>query len=437
MAKRARCLVLGLDGLPLGLARDLSDQLPNLGRLARSPGASAIRAELPEISPVNWTSFYTATGPGEHGVFGFSRMDPSSYQLSLTDSGQVAVPTIFDRLGRKGLVSRVVNLPNTYPARPLRGMMVAGFVAQDLLRAVYPGFLAGPLSRAGYRLEAETKNAARDPDRLLAELGLTLRGREAAVDLLWPDLSWDLFVLVLTETDRLFHFLFHALVDPDHPRHPACMDLLRRWDAVLGRMLERFEALPEPKRLIVLADHGFTGLKTEVDINYWLVERGLLRLLPGPGGEWDAGRIDPRSKAFALDPGRVYLHTRTRFARGGLDRAGAQKVKKLIIDGLAALTWNNERVINRVYEAAEIYQGPLLDRAPDLVCLANPGFDLKAKFDRDEVFGLFGRTGAHTAEDVFFYDSGPARAPERVRDVGTLVLEYFGLLDNDKALICP
>ncbi|MDD4953193.1 MAG: alkaline phosphatase family protein, partial [Desulfovibrionaceae bacterium] len=361
----------------------------------------------------------------------------NSYELSLTDSGQVAAETIFDCLGRLGLVSRVVNLPNTYPARPMRGMMIAGFVARDLSRAVYPGFLAQTLRQAGYRLEADTRNAARDPDRLLAELGLTLRGREAAVDLLWPDLSWDLFVLVLTETDRLFHFLFDALIDPDHPRHPACMDLLRHWDAVLGRVIERFEALPDPKRLIVLADHGFTRLKTEVDINRWLMERGLLRLLPGPKGEWDATGIDPRSKAFALDPGRVYLHTRKRFARGGLDRAGAQEVKKLIIDGLTALTWNNERVINRVYEAAEIYQGPLLDRAPDLVCLANPGFDLKAKFDRGEVFGLFGRTGAHTAEDAFFHDSGPAKAPKRVRDVGTLVLEYFGALDNDKALICP
>lgn len=429
MIPRSRCLVLGLDGLPLSLARELGDRLPNLGRLAADPRATTIRAELPELSPVNWTSFATAKGPGEHGVFGFVRIDPATYALSLTDATQVATPLIFDRLGRLGLSSRVVNLPNTYPARAMPGMLVSGFVAEDLSRAVFPPFLLGPLAAAGYRLEADTTRGAGDPDFLLSELRATLRSRAAALDLLWPDLCFDLFVLVLTETDRLFHFLFPAVRDRGHALHSACLEFLREWDRLLGRILSRFDDLPEPKRLVVLADHGFTELKIEVDLNCWLSSQGLLRLLPARNGEacaeLDAARIAQDSKAFALDPGRIYLHTQRRFARGRLSSAEAARLRERIREALLALTFEGERVMEGVFAAGDIYAGPCLDRAPDLVCLGRPGFDLKAKFNRREIFGRFGRLGTHTADGAFFFDTQGER-PASLKDAGALVLRHFG-----------
>ena len=116
---RSRLVLLGLDGLPLDLARSLAPELPNLARLAERAGT--VEAEIPELSPVNWTSLYTAQGPETHSVYGFTKLDPKTYQLSVVSSLDVACPSIFDRLGEAGLVSRVVNLPNTWPAKPLRG----------------------------------------------------------------------------------------------------------------------------------------------------------------------------------------------------------------------------------------------------------------------------------------------------------------------------
>ncbi|MDR2696228.1 MAG: alkaline phosphatase family protein, partial [Deltaproteobacteria bacterium] len=124
-------MVLGLDGLPLDLAHRLAldGTCPHLARLL--PDARTILAELPELSPVNWTSFFTARGPEDHGVFGFTRINARTYEMSITDFSQVRLPTLWDRLGEAGFGSRVVNLPNTWPARPLKGMMVSGFVARE------------------------------------------------------------------------------------------------------------------------------------------------------------------------------------------------------------------------------------------------------------------------------------------------------------------
>jgi predicted AlkP superfamily phosphohydrolase/phosphomutase len=422
-APRHRLVVLGLDGLPLALARELGAALPAIRRLARD--AVTVRAELPELSPVNWTSLFTGRGPEEHGIFGFSRMDPRTYALSIADSSHVACPTVFDALGQAGLVSRVVNLPGTYPVRPLRGMMITGFVSHEIGRAAHPPFLAARLAEAGYRLEADTSRGAADPDHLLAELRATLASRLTALDMLWPDLAWDMFIHVFTETDRLFHFFMDAVLDNGHRLHLDCMRLLADWDDAVGRLLARYDALPEPKRLMVVADHGFTRLRTEVCINTWLKKQGFLVPHGTPSGEWDAGVIGAGSTAFALDPGRIYVHTR-HFARGGVTEAERPAVTAAIRDGLRALTFDGEPVMEHVYTSDELYPGTRCAQVPDLVCLARPGFDLKAKFDRDEIFGLFGRTGAHTAHGAIFADTAGLR-PERMRDIGAAILDHFNI----------
>jgi predicted AlkP superfamily phosphohydrolase/phosphomutase len=462
---RPRLVVLGLDGLPFSLARHLCarGRTPNLARIAASPNASAMAAELPDLSPVNWTSFYTAAGPETHGVFGFTRFNVTTHELSLADFSQVAAPTIFDRLGERGLTSRVINLPNTYPARPIPGMLISGFVAHDLARAVHPPFLLGPLAGAGYRLEADTARGGADPAHLLAELRATLAARRAALRLLWPDLAWNLFVLVLTETDRLFHFLWDAVTDETHPLHPACMDFLAEWDALVGEVLDLTKALAardgRPVRLLALADHGFGPVRAEVDLNAWLRGQGLLRQVT-PGGveqchELDAATLHPDSAAFALDPGRIYLRTRRRFPDGTLDDAQGRALAERLRHYLSQLTFEGAPVFRAVLAADEVYgpeapeavlsgpgmvlpgaRGavdvpPMRWAAPDLVCVPAYGFDLKAKWNRTQVFGLpeqYGRTGTHTPDDAFWYDSQPdGHAPVSVRDAGAAVLRHFGL----------
>jgi len=424
-----RLAVLGLDGLPFSLAQTLcrAGKLPNLARVALQPAARPLRAELPELSPVNWASLVTGRNPGGHGVFGFSRIDPATYSLSLTDSSAIAAPTLFERMGELGLTSKVINLPGAYPARPIPGMLVAGFVAHDLQKAVHPPFLASILAGEGYVLEADTTRGAADPDYMLSQVRATLRSRAKALDLLWPDLAWDLFMLVLTETDRIFHFFFPAVAEPLHALHAPFMEFLEEWDRLIGRFLDLYDALPEPKRLVVLADHGFTACKAEVDLNVWLMGQGLLTLRERGADEFDSRVIAPhQSAAFALDPGRVFINVKERFARGVFHQYVADKLRAEIKAGLEALTVDGEKVMAAVHEPGAIYSGHLAFKAPDLVCEPNSGFSLTGKFDRLTLSGLYGRTGCHTAGDAFFYDSRGS-APARMSEAGRELFQHFGL----------
>lgn len=435
---RDRLVLLGLDGVSVDLARRLTNLphmagLPNLASLL--PGATPVDAELPELSPVNWTSLLTGVGPEEHGVFGFTRLDPRSYSLSIADASWIRTPTILSAASAKGLTVRSLNVPTTSPPSalgPLKGMVVGGFVARDLRQAVHPPLLAPMLAQAGYLLEGDTVAGKDDHDRLLGELHAALDGRRAAFDLLWQGQDFDLFLAVLTETDRLFHFLLHAVQDTSHPLHGDCMLFLSRLDQVLGHMLSAYHALPGPKRLLVAADHGFSLLKTEVDVNTWLLEHGFLRL-QGQGHELDASVISPASRAFALDPGRVYVHDSARFARGPVPPQDAARVAGDLRHGLLALRHDGKPVFRAVHVGAELYPGASGPDVPDLLCEPHSGFSPTAKFDGRPLFGLHGRSGVHDARGAMFWDSNGRRdRPQRLRDVGREMFAHFGLQPGAK-----
>jgi hypothetical protein len=156
------------------------------------------------------------------------------------------------------------------------------------------------------------------------------------------------------------------------------------------------------------------------------MREGLLALDAAPSSELDMRAVSPGSHALALDPGRIYLHTRERFARGGLDSKDAQRAGADIKAMLEGFKIDGQRAIRKVHLGHELYQGPCLPAAPDLVIEPEPGVNLTAKLDGREVCGLHGRTGAHTVGDAFFFDSA-GFTPQLMRDTGNGVLDFFGL----------
>ena len=223
-----------------------------------------------------------------------------------------------------------------------------------------------------------------------------------------------------------------AVLHDTDPLHMECLRFLADWDAAIGTFLDKYDALPEPKRLFALADHGFTEIRTEVSINTWL--KRTMDCSPWPDladNGWDSTVIGTSARVFALDPGRIYVHTRDRFARGPVTAAEMPvllEYREVQPDAL-----DLER---RAGRGTYLRGGrPLSGRdfrpiARTWSCEARPGFDLKAKFDRQNIFGLHGRTGTHTVDGAIFADSRRLRVPERMRDVGRIILlEHFDITE--------
>ena len=420
--KHRACLI-GLDGVPFGLIRSLAagGVMPAMQRLIERGHLAQMKASLPEISSVSWTSFMTGENPGRHGIFGFTDLREHSYQVRYPNFLDVKVPTIWDKLGERGLKSIVINQPSTYPARKCEGALVSGFVAVELARAVYPLSHLAALERMNYEIDIDTQKARADHAYLWQALDSTLESGRRALEYFWPQ-DWDFLEFVITGTDRLQHYLWNAL-QPSHPDHSRFLEYYRKVDGVIGQVASEYERSTEGIRgLYLLSDHGFTGILQEVHLNAWLEQSGYLRM---EGASKNLRDLGPGTRAFALDPNRIYVNTKGRFPRGTVEKGDKQLWKDEITDALRGLEYCGQDVVREVFDTDAIYEGPMVQNGPDLIVLGNSGFDFKGSVGSPEIFGRTDLEGMHTWDDAFFWSADATPAELAISDIALLILEGF------------
>jgi predicted AlkP superfamily phosphohydrolase/phosphomutase len=370
----------------------------------------------------------TGANPAEHGIFGFTDVSLDSYQLRFPTFADVKTPTMWDRLGERGLRCCTINQPATYPARPIPGALVSGFVALQLEKSVWPKDHLSALRRIGYRIDVDTQHARENPDGLLDDLMATHETRREAVRYFWERESWDYFQAVVTGTDRLHHFLWNAVDDPDDPRHGRAIGYYQAIDSFIGEQWDRFHkgrpAGREGEGFVLLSDHGFTGLRLDVRLNAWLREQGYLEYARDDATS--VADIAPSTRAFALDPGRIYINAKGRFAQGCVDSGEATTLRDEIAAKLQALTHEGEPVIRRVFTREETFHGPLLDRAPDLVAISHDGFDLKGTTKGSEVFATTHFQGMHSWDDAFLWTLLPVPDDLDISQLAAPILSHLG-----------
>ena len=431
-----RCLVVGIDGLPKDLLESLAEQavMPFCAHLLQQGSLVSLRAPVPEVSSTSWATFLTGVNPARHGIYGFIDLKPFSYQFYFPNLKHLAAPTVWDIAGRVGLRTLCLNVPTTYPARPLDGVLVSGFPAPDFKKCFFPQHLAEELGALGYVLDVEVGDVAGDPAGFLRRIEQSLEARVRAFTHLLEREDWDLGIAVFTETDRLQHFLWNGLADPTHPLHTQVLDIYRRVDQCIEALAERIN---NSDALFLVSDHGFAGMKAQIYLNAWLRKGGYLAL-PPDAASFDC--IDARTKAFALDPGRIYIHRAGRFPRGEVNAGEAEELRQKLRLELRSLTWHaqsaelgksgeGEPVLQDIFLKEQIYSGSLLESAADLIAVPATGFNLRGAWKHSAILGSDSMTGTHTRRNAVFYYRGDLtlQAEVDMQDVAPTVLSALGV----------
>lgn len=426
---KQRTVVIGLDGVSYTMLQELRKNkcIPNMEKLFENGFLGQMSVCIPEISSVSWSSFMTGTQSGEHGIFGFIDLIPGSYKYDFPNYTYLKSPTLWDDLANLGKKTIAINVPSTYPARQINGLLISGFVAIDLSKAVFPINYLPTLKKMDYRIDIDTRRAAKDYDFLFNDLNATLLSRERAAELFWEEIDWDLFILVITGTDRLMHFLWNAYENKEHQYHHSFLEYFQSVDDIIGRFVNRFLELDGSinvdKNFFMLSDHGFTAIKSEVFLNTWLKENGYLNFQSEkPETLMDIG---PKSYAFALDPSRIYLNLSGKYPMGEIRKTEYDSLRYEFKEGLESLKSDSQdRVIKKVYFKEELYNGAYTDIAPDLVALSYHGYDLKGKVGSDNIFSRSNLEGMHTQDDAFFYSSNGKECTS-IFDVKNNILSTF------------
>lgn len=479
----ARALILGLDGADPELVLALGpERLPTLHRVMREGAWARLRTVQPPATLPNWTSFLTGLDPGRHGVFDFTTRQ--GYGVRFTAGTAREAPTLFSRLDRLGLRCACLGFPATWPPERLEhGIFMSGWDAPVAFEAdrsfVWPPSLHDALvARFGPLLFDDVGEFDADApgwhEALPAALEARIDKKIALGEHLLEGEAWDVFALYFGESDTAAHHLW-AHHDPRSPRHPTSgrSDGLARVYVALDRAVARLLAAAGPgTELTIVSDHGSGGSSDVVlHLNRALSDAGLLRFRPARASslfrrakDVALTKLSPRLKERlfrfrgamlpswlesqtrfgAIDFSRtiafsdelnyfpaVWLNQVGREPKGFVREADRKRVAREVERALKALRdpWTGAPVVEEVWRREELYSGPFVERAPDLVLRlalrdgyswnllpsGGPGATFE-RLPREEHLGRKGRSlpGSHR-ERGFFAMSGP-----RVRPVGEL-----------------
>jgi predicted AlkP superfamily phosphohydrolase/phosphomutase len=415
-----KTVIVGLDGVPYGMIERFAGDgvMPNTARLISQGIFKKMHSSIPEVSSVAWSSIITGENPGSHGIYGFMDLKPGSYTMRFPNFRDLKAPPFWDTWEGKSVI---INVPSTYPVREMNGVLISGFVSIDFEKSVHPRTLVPDLLDLGYRLDVDSQQAHRSMELFLEDLDRVLNARIEAYRYLWGSLDWQTFMLVFTGTDRLMHFLWDAYENGDHRYHDVFREHFRKIDRAVGEISDR---LNEGDLLIMISDHGFERLDKDVYISYLLMREGFLAFEEGADPALE--HISRGTKAFVLDPARIYVNLKGRFPNGSVERSDVEGVLRRLDALFRSIEVDGRKVVRDVYRKEQIFSGPHLEHAPDMVMVGAEGFNLKANVKAARLADKAIFTGKHTQDSAFLAarglpDAGIVPAVPVVSDVKGIV----------------
>ena len=422
-----KVMILGLDGATLDLLLPWVDSgyLPGFSRLIRDGGFGILESVPNMRSAAAWTTFQTGRNPGKHGILEFYERIPNTYDIRFVNARTREGDSFFKIASDAGKCVVAVNVPMTYPADEVNGASIAGLDAPGKKSRGFcwpPDLLNELEARAGeYVIEPGLTGCIvnGEVDRAVELLLAEIDSKKRAARFLAKKYPWELFITIFRSTDAAHH-CFWKYMDKGHPQYnPEDAEkygdvILKAYQEIDVFVSEMLEDMGPDTLVLVVSDHG-CGPKHPASnqLNRWLEKQGLLayesrkaqtqnvanRLLGGiyrftiaktprrtkellwrifpslrdrvqsrlcfAGIDWS------RTRAFSdtLFP-TIWINVRGREPLGIVEHGEAydrvcEEVREALLTCRDSVS--GEPIVDKVFRREEIYQGPHVDKAPDLL----------------------------------------------------------------------
>ena len=471
-----KLLIIGIDGATFDLIHPwaAAGHLPHLNSLLQGGVHAELASTLPPVTSPAWPTFMTGCNPGKHGVFDF--IQPQGADFSLVNSTKIQQPTIWQRLSRAGYQVGALNVPVTYPPRPLDGFMVSGILSPRDGQICYPADLISRYRKrlGAYRVAPDVQYKAGIENKYVEDMYDLIRSQGDWALALMDGEEWDVLMVHFIALDVMMHALWRFM-DENHPRHEpgpfqhAIRDGYKLVDQYIGRMLEQ---LPEEATVLVMSDHGFGPLQQIVNLNVFLMEKGLLRLkrdaltrlkalafrlgmtparvyhmVETMGLQNLATRVSKntrnqvvgkflsfdsvdwsRTVAYSMGHvGQIYLNVAGREPQGIVTEADYDERRREVIDALGELRDDDGRpLVSKIIAREETYHGPYSQLGPDLHVVLDDynmiAFPLFATNNQIVTDQIRGDSGCHRREGIFIAHGPGIRQSEQLADASILDL---------------
>ncbi len=447
-----KVIIFGLDCATPQLVFDRwASALPNLAALRERGIAGPLQSCIPPITIPAWTCMLTSKNPGKLGCYGFRNRSDYSYEgLSFATSKVIKEPAVWDVLARYGKKVILLGIPQTYPPKPVNGIMVSCFLTPDTSsRYTYPAEVKQRIAAevGEYILDVDNFRTE-DKTRLLTQIYEMTEKRFKLFRAFLRDEPWDFAMLVEMGIDRIHHGFWkfmdtsHPKYEPGNPYENAIRDYYRFIDRKIGEVLS---CVDPATAVLVVSDHGAQTMRGGICINEWLQQEGYLHIADQPPGivplhkaviDWKHTRAWGEGGYYA----RVFLNVAGREPLGIIPPQDYEKVRAELTEKLEALGDERGNAIGtRVIRPQDAY--PVVNGVPpDLIvyfgnltwrAVGSIGLQTIHTFENDT-----GPDDANHAEQGIFIMYDPARTGDRKHtfrdglslvDVAPTVLSIMGI----------
>ncbi len=451
MTPEPKLLVIGLDcATPQLVLHKFIDYLPNIRELMESGIYGNLESTIPPITVPAWTSMVTSKDPGQLGLYGFrNRKDYAYGNLYFANANHVRHKTIWNYLSINRKTSIILGVPQTYPPRPLNGIMVGCFLTPEKgTQYTYPDHIKYELDKIadGNYIIDVPEFRTDDKNKLLANIYEMTEKRFKVVKHLLKNKHWDFLFFVEMGIDRIHHG-FWRFSDPEHRLYEkgnkfenAIKDYYVYVDWEIGKLLKLTD---KGTAVLVVSDHGAKNMVGGICINEWLQKEGYLSLMVNPTTQQRLKMedIDWR-KTMAWGEGgyycRIFMNVKGREPSGIINQNIYEDIRDELIRKLEALTDESGRDIGtRAFKPQDIYR-ECNNIPPDIIVyLGNLDWRSAGSIGMNTIHIFENDTGPddanHSQEGIFIMKSERfAEKDKRIEgltiyDVAPTILDYFGI----------
>ncbi|AEA46577.1 alkaline phosphatase family protein [Archaeoglobus veneficus] len=475
MSKNKRVIVIGLDGATWDLIKPWADEgeLPTFKKLMEDGVWGYLESTIPPITGPAWVSFSTGKNPGKHGIFDFVYFENG--RLKLHTSEDIKCKTIYEILSKKGLRSVIIGLPLSFPPpEGFNGIMVSDFL--------YPHKEIFPSNKLEYIKDYKVvPDLSKRGVKLIEDMVETAKKQIQAAKKMLIDEKWDFYFYLYPLTDSISHHFWKELKGNTKIGQTA-RKIFQIADEFLSWLLDQID---ENTILILMSDHGFGDYSYKINLNIIFKKYGFLKtkIVENPSeidetlGEHVMNNllhkkvrilsipkvlfklatlplIKPIAKAIfgfifrqnrvQINPEKIDFNNSIAFiptseslgiyVRDENSRK-KQEITNKIMSILNELEFNKQKVFKKILRKNEVYSGPFVESAPEILLIPN-GFFVSPAL-RGNIFEKFEPCSFHDIYGIFLvYGPGIKKGYKienaKIYDIAPTILHILGLpIPND------
>lgn len=415
-------------------------ELPAFKKFFEEGTTGKLKSSVPMITPQMWGNLITGKNPGHHGLFDFWQRGKDG-KFKEVNGSQIKVKPIWKLLTEKGLSSGIVNIPFTYPPQKINGFMISGEDAPGAHPSIaYPNKIYNEVVEkfGRYRLKDIFPGGRKKEDYLTLVEEDIRKQTDVLVYLILKN-NWDFFFTFYSATAITQHYFWKDMQLSNNEYKDIIKNAYKSLDAAIDRLIK---SAGENTIVFLISECGAGPLISGVQINTWLQKERFLTFKNSNGKSqkkissskgksllrskisdfrknvqthipqslfyftnknmhwlkrwiqtYLAGSDIDWNKTLAFSRGKegdIFINLKGRDPNGVVEQEQYENVRDQIIQKLSSLIdpSNGKKAVNKVYRREELYSGPYIEFAPDLIIdwVDSSYMPTESDRDKDSVF---------------------------------------------------